>query len=159
MKKLLLMALFTTSLFGCASEQYFVGHGSEALVYKEHHSFEFAMKNRAETTKQITALIQDIESIDKEATYVVDYKSPRTKQMLQAIFKQYPSHLIAPQRVTYRSAQLLPTDLNIQVTLTRLKTQECKPAQIHVRLRQQDCFAESMRLKQVAYKSRLVGEQ
>ena len=159
MKKLLLMALFTTSLFGCTSEQYFVGQGSEALVYKEHHSFEFAMKNRAETTKQITALIQDIESMDKEATYVVDYKSPRTKQMLQAIFKQYPSHLIAPQRVTYRSAQLLPTDLNIQVTLTRLKTQECKPAQIHVRLRQPDCFAESMRLKQVAYKSRLVGEQ
>ena len=117
------------------------------------------MKNRAETTKQITALIQDIESMDKEATYVVDYKSPRTKQMLQAIFKQYPSHLIAPQRVTYRSAQLLPTDLNIQVTLTRLKTQECKPAQIHARLRQQDCFVESMRLKQVAYKSRLVGEQ
>lgn len=159
MKKLLLMALFTTSLFGCASEQYFVRQGSEALVYKEHHSFEFAMKNRSETTKQISALIQDIESMDKEATYVVDYKSSRSKQMLQAIFEQYPSHLIAPQRVEYRSVQLLPSDLNIQVTLTRLKTQECKPAQIHVRLRQQDCFVESMRLKQVAYKSRLVGEQ
>ncbi|MEZ8638573.1 hypothetical protein AB6D55_01285 [Vibrio splendidus] len=159
MKKLLLMALFTTSLLGCASEQYFVGHGAEALVYKEHHSFEFAMKNRAETTKQINALIQDIESTDKEATYVVDYKSNRSKQMLQAIFDQYPSHVIAPQRVLYRSAQLLPSDLKIQVTLTRLKTQECAPAQIHVRLRQPDCFAESMRLKQVAYKSRLVGEQ
>ncbi|CAK2484533.1 hypothetical protein [Vibrio crassostreae] len=159
MKKLLLMALFTTSLLGCASEQYFVGHGSEALVYKEHHNFEFAVKNRGETAKQLKGLIQDIESMDKEATYVVDYKSPRTKQMLQVIFEQYPSYLIAPQRVTYRSAQLLPTDLNIQVTLTRLKTQECKPAQIHVRLRQQDCFTESMRLKQVAYKSRLVGEQ
>ncbi|CAK1969441.1 Lipoprotein [Vibrio crassostreae] len=159
MKKLLLMALFTTSLLGCTSEQYFVGQGSEALVYKEHHNFEFAMKNRGETAKQLKGLIQDIESMNKEATYVVDYKSPRTKQMLQAIFEQYPSHLIAPQRVTYRSAQLLPTDLNIQVTLTRLKTQECKPAQIHVRLRQQDCFAESLRLKQVAYKSRLVGEQ
>ncbi|TCN77164.1 hypothetical protein EDB62_107155 [Vibrio crassostreae] len=159
MKKLLLMALFTTSLLGCTSEQYFVGQGSEALVYKEHHNFEFAMKNRGETAKQLKGLIQDIESMDKEATYVVDYKSPRTKQMLQAIFEQYPSHLIAPQRVTYRNAQLLPSDLNIQVTLTRLKTQECKPAQIHVRLRQQDCFTESMRLKQVAYKSRLVGEQ
>ncbi|OQQ10185.1 hypothetical protein BK411_00155 [Vibrio splendidus] len=159
MKKLLLMALFTTSLLGCTSEQYFVGQGSEALVYKEHHNFEFAMKNRGETAKQLKGLIQDIESMDKEATYVVDYKSPRTKQMLQAIFEQYPSHLIAPQRVTYRSAQLLPSDLNIQVTLTRLKAQECKPAQIHVRLRQQDCFTESMRLKQVAYKSRLVGEQ
>ena len=159
MKKLLLMALFTSSLLGCASEQYFVGHGSEALVYKEHHSFEFAMKNRGETAKQLKGLIQDIESMDKEATYIVDYKSIRSKAMLQEIFEQYPSHVIAPQRVVYRSAQLLPSDLNIQVTLTRLKTQECTPAQIHVRLRQPDCFAESMRLKQVAYKSRLVGEQ
>ncbi|CDT86088.1 hypothetical protein [Vibrio coralliirubri] len=159
MKKLLLMALFISSLLGCASEQYFVGHGSEALVYKEHHNFEFAMKNRAETAKQLKGLIQDIESMDKEATYVVDYKSIRSKAMLQEIFEQYPSHVIAPQRVVYRSAQLLPSDLNIQVTLTRLKTQECTPAQIHVRLRQPDCFAESMRLKQVAYKSRLVGEQ
>ncbi|MCK8086241.1 MULTISPECIES: hypothetical protein [Vibrio] len=159
MKKLLLMALFTSSLLGCASEQYFVGHGSEALVYKEHHNFEFAMKNRAETAKQLKGLIQDIESMDKEATYVVDYKSIRSKAMLQEIFEQYPSHVIAPQRVVYRSAQLLPSDLNIQVTLTRLKTQECTPSQIHVRLRQPDCFAESMRLKQVAYKSRLVGEQ
>lgn len=159
MKKLLLMALFTSSLLGCASEQYFVGHGSEALVYKEHHNFEFAVKNRGETAKQLEGLIQDIESMDKEATYVVDYKSIRNKAMLQEIFEQYPSHVIAPQRVVYRSAQLLPSDLNIQVTLTRLKTQECTPAQIHVRLRQPDCFAESMRLKQVAYKSRLVGEQ
>ncbi|CDT64734.1 conserved exported hypothetical protein [Vibrio coralliirubri] len=159
MKKLLLMALFTSSLLGCASEQYFVGHGSEALVYKEHHNFEFAVKNRGETAKQLKGLIQDIESMDKEATYVVDYKSIRNKAMLQEIFEQYPSHVIAPQRVVYRSAQLLPSDLNIQVTLTRLKTQECTPAQIHVRLRQPDCFSESMRLKQVAYKSRLVGEQ
>lgn len=159
MKKLLLMALFTTSLFGCASEQYFVGHGSEALVYKEHHSFEFAMKNRGETAKQLSRLIQDIESMDKEATYVVDYKSTSSKAMLQEIFEQYPSHVIAPQRVVYRSSQLLPNDLNIQVTLTRLKTQKCTPAQIHVRLRQSDCFVESMRLKQVAYKSRLLGEQ
>ncbi len=159
MKKLLLMALFTSLLLGCTSEQYFVGHGSEALVYKEHHNFEFAMKNRGETAKQLKGLIQDIESMDKEATYVVDYKSIRSKAMLQEIFKQYPSHAIAPQRVVYRSAQLLPNDLNIRVTLTRLKTQECTPAQIHVRLRQPDCFAESMRLKQVAYKSRLVGEQ
>ncbi|MEZ8064443.1 MULTISPECIES: hypothetical protein [Vibrio] len=159
MKKLLLMVLFTSTILGCASEQYFVGHGAEALVYKEHHSFDFTMKNRAETTKQINALIQDIESMDKEATYIVDYKSNRSKQMLQAIFAQYPPHVIAPQRVLYRSAQLLPIDLKIQVTLTRLKTQECAPAQIHVRLRQSDCFAESMRLKQVAYKSRLVGEQ
>jgi hypothetical protein len=159
MKKLLLMALFTSTILGCASEQYFVGHGAEALVYKEHHSFEFTIKNRAETGKQLNELIQDIESMDKEATYIVDYKSNRSKQMLKAIFDQYPSHVIAPQRVLYRSAQLLPNDLNIQVTLTRLKTQECTPAQIHVRLRQPDCFAESMRLKQVAYKSRLVGEQ
>ncbi|KWU01483.1 hypothetical protein GL177_18855 [Vibrio toranzoniae] len=159
MKKLLLMVLFTSTILGCASEQYFVGHGAEALVYKEHHSFDFTMKNRAETGKQLNELIQDIESMDKEATYIVDYKSNRSKQMLQAIFDQYPSHVIAPQRVLYRSAQLLPSDLKIQVTLTRLKTQECTPAQIHVRLRQPDCFAESMRLKQVAYKSRLVGEQ
>lgn len=159
MKKLLLMVLFTSTILGCASEQYFVGHGAEALVYKEHHSFEFTMKNRAETGKQLNELIQDIESMDKEAIYIVDYKSNRSKQMLKAIFDQYPSHVIAPQRVLYRSAQLLPNDLNIQVTLTRLKTQECTPAQIHVRLRQPDCFAESMRLKQVAYKSRLVGEQ
>ena len=159
MKKLLLMALFTSTILGCASEQYFVGHGAEALVYKEHHSFEFTIKNRAETGKQLNELIQDIESMDKEATYIVDYKSNRSKQMLKAIFDQYPSHVIAPQRVLYRSAQLLPNDLNIQVTLTRLKTQECTPAQIHVRLRQPDCFAESMRLKQVAYKSRFVGEQ
>lgn len=159
MKKLLLMVLFTSTILGCASEQYFVGHGAEALVYKEHHSFDFTMKNRAETGKQLNELIQDIESMDKEATYIVDYKSNRSKQMLKAIFDQYPSHVIASQRVLYRSAQLLPSDLKIQVTLTRLKTQECTPAQIHVRLRQPDCFAESMRLKQVAYKSRLVGEQ
>ncbi|MEZ8039587.1 hypothetical protein ACED25_08340 [Vibrio sp. 1F263] len=159
MKKSLIMALFNLSLLGCASEQYFVGQGAEALVYKEQHSFEFAMKNRDETTKQITALIQNIELMDKEATYAVDYKSIRSKAMLQSIFEEYPSHVIAPQRVLYRSVKLLPSDLKIQVTLTRLKTQKCAPAQIHVRLRQPDCFAESMRLKQVAYKSRLVGEQ
>lgn len=34
MKKLLLMALFTSSLLGCASEQYFVGHGAEAWCTK-----------------------------------------------------------------------------------------------------------------------------
>ena len=158
MKKLVLMALFATSLFGCASEQYFIGLGAEALSYKEHHNFEFEIKNSAKTAQQLDALIQEIESTDKEATYVVDYKSAASKQMLKEIFKQYPSHLIAPQRVVYRNAQLLPSDLNIQVTLTRLKTQMCKPAQIHVRLRQSDCFVESMRLKQVAYKSRLVGE-
>ncbi|MDA0154824.1 hypothetical protein OH460_21100 [Vibrio sp. Makdt] len=159
MKKLGLMALFAISLFGCASEQYFVGHGSEALVYKEHHSFKFEIKSRAETTKQLDVLIHKIESMDKEATYLVDYKSAVDKKMLQGIFEQYPSHIIAPQRVVYRHAQLLPTDLNIQVTLTGLKSQECTPAQIHVRARQSDCFVESMRLKQVAYKSRLVGEQ
>ncbi|MCW1890315.1 hypothetical protein OK016_17860 [Vibrio chagasii] len=49
MKKLVLICLFAISLFGCASEQYFVGHGSEALVeHKEHHSFKFEIKSRAE---------------------------------------------------------------------------------------------------------------
>lgn len=83
MKKLVLMALFAISLFGCASEQYFVGHGSEALVYKEHHSFKFEIKSRAETTKQLDVLIHKIESMDKEATYLVDYKSAVNKKMLQ----------------------------------------------------------------------------
>ncbi|PME34753.1 hypothetical protein BCV39_20250 [Vibrio sp. 10N.286.55.E10] len=159
MKKLALIALFSTSLFGCVSEQYFVGQGAEALVYKEHHSFEFVIKKRDKTAQQISDLIQEIESVDKEATYVVDYKSAANKQLLQSIFKQYPSHIITPQRVVYRYAQSLPSDLGIKVTLTRLKTQTCKPAQIHVNLRQSDCFVESMRLKQVAHKSRLVGEQ
>ncbi|HCH3375406.1 TPA: hypothetical protein NKU37_002944 [Vibrio parahaemolyticus] len=159
MKTFLLMLFITSPLWGCASEQYFVGNGAEALVYKEHHSFEITMKNHGEMNKQMAALIQDIESIDRDASYVVDYKSMRIKAMLQKIFEQYPSHVIRPQRVLYRSAQSLPSDLKIQVTLTRLKAQECEPAQIHVRLRKSECFAETMRLKQVAYKSRLVGEQ
>ena len=86
MKKLVLMALFATSLFGCASEQYFVAQGAEALAYKEHHNFEFEIKNRAKTAQQLDALIQEIESTDKEATYVVDYKSAASKQMLKEIF-------------------------------------------------------------------------
>ncbi|EGU42851.1 hypothetical protein VISP3789_18575 [Vibrio splendidus ATCC 33789] len=97
MKKLVLMALFATSLFGCASEQYFVAQGAEALAYKEHHNFEFEIKNRAKTTQQLDALIQEIELADKEATYVVDYKSAASKQMLKEIFKQYPSHLMPPK--------------------------------------------------------------
>ncbi|HGY9570767.1 TPA: hypothetical protein ACOJRH_001377 [Vibrio harveyi] len=158
MKKLVLIALLTSSLFGCATERYFGGNGAEAVVYKEHHSFEFAVKNRAETEKQIKQLIQKIESMDKEATYVIDYKSARSKTMLKKTFEQYPSHIIAPHRVEYRYTPALPSDLNIQVTLTRLQTQQCSPAQIQVQLGEPDCFVESMRLKQVSYKSRLVGE-
>ncbi|WP_038880826.1 hypothetical protein [Vibrio jasicida] len=158
MKKLVLITLLTSSLFGCASERYFGGNGAEALVYKEHHNFEFAIKKQAETTKQIKQLIHDIESMDKEATYVVDYRSTRSKTMLEQIFSQYPSHIVAPQRVTFRNAPHLSNELSIQVTLTRMKTQQCTPAQIHVQLGQPDCFVESMRLKQVSYKSRLVGE-
>ncbi|MDN3699715.1 hypothetical protein ACFFUO_16610 [Vibrio artabrorum] len=158
MKKLVLMALFSLSLLGCTSERYFGGNGAEALVYKEHHSFEFSIKNRNETAKQLHALIDDIEALDKEATYVVDYKSTRSKKMLEKIFDQYPSHIIAPKRVVYRNSVLLSNDLKIQVTLRRLKTQQCKPAQIQTDLGQPDCFVESMRLKQVSYKSRLVGE-
>ena len=159
MIRLLFMILFTSSLFGCATERYFGGNGAEAVVYKEHHHFDFVIKNRTETAKQLKALIQDIELIDKEATYRVDYKSAASKKMLQTIFAQYPSHVVAPQRVLYRHALLLPNDLNIQVTLTRLKTQQCLPAQIQIQLGQPDCFVESMRLKQVSYKSRLLGEE
>ncbi|WP_172380907.1 hypothetical protein [Vibrio sp. Vb339] len=159
MTKLVLLGLFTTSLLGCASQEHFVGYGAEALVHTEQHSFEFVITKRVESSKQLNAWIQDIESMDREAVYVVDYRSTASKQMLQNIFEQYPSHVIAPLRVSYRSAQLLPSDLKIQATLTRLTTQPCTPANIHLGLLQLDCFAESMRLKQVAYKSRLLGGQ
>ena len=158
MKKLLLIALLTSSLLGCANERYFGGNGAEAVVYKENHSFEFAIKKRTETVEQIEHLIRKIESMDKGATYIVEYKSTRTKMMLEPIFKQYPSHIIAPKRVEYRSKSSLPSDLNIHVTLTRLKTQQCLPTKFNTRIGQPDCFVESMRLKQVSDKSRLIGE-
>ncbi len=94
-------------------------------VYKEHHSFKFEIKNRAETTKQLDVLIHKIESMDKEATYFRIISRVVNKKMLQGIFEQYPSHIIAPADMVYRHAQLLPTDSNIQVTLTGLKSQEC----------------------------------
>ncbi|EHH1037159.1 hypothetical protein J7077_004309 [Vibrio parahaemolyticus] len=158
MNKLVLIALLTSSLFGCVTERYFGGNGTEALVYKEHHSFEFAVKNYAVTEQQIRQLIQKVESMDKDATYMIDYKSARGKTMLMKTFEQYPSHIIAPQRVEYRYTPALPSDLNIHVTLMRLKSQQCTPAQIQIQLGQPDCFVELMRLKQVSYKSRLVGE-
>lgn len=158
MKKLVLITLLTSSLFGCVTERYFGGNGAEAVVYKEHHSFEFVIKNRVEIEKQIKQLIHKIESMDKESTFIIDYKSTPSKVMLVQVFEQYPSHTIAPQRVEYRYSPTLPSDLKIQITLTRLKSQQCTPAQIQVELGQPDCFVESMRLKQVSYKPRLLGE-
>ncbi len=85
MKNLVFIALLTSSLLGCANERYFGGNGAEAIVYKENHSFEFAIKKRTETAKKIEQLIRDIESMDKGATYVVEYKSTRAKTMLEPI--------------------------------------------------------------------------
>ena len=159
MKKLILITLVASSLLGCATERYFGGNGAEALVYEENHNFGFAIKKRAESEKQIRRLIAEIESIDKEATYIIDYKKVQNKKMLTKIFAQYPSHLIAPERVEYRHSPALNEDLTIQATLTRIKTQRCEPAEIGVESGQRNCFVESMRFKQVSYKSKLVGEE
>ncbi|OIN25691.1 hypothetical protein [Vibrio barjaei] len=158
MKKLIIIVFLVSTLLGCASERYFGGNGAEAITYQEHHNFDFAIKNYDETAKQISALVKDIESTDKEATYVIDYKDTRSKKMLEKIFDQYPSHKVAPQRVEFKHVRTMRSDLKIQVALTRLKTQYCAPAQIQHQIGQPDCFVESMRLKQVSYKSRLVGE-
>jgi hypothetical protein len=158
MKQLVLIILMTSSLLGCVTERYFGGNGSEALVYKEKHTFSFVIKNLAQTETELNRLVSEIESTDNEATYVIDYKKLASKKMLEQIFSRYPSHVIAPERIVYRRALSSPSDLNIRVTLTRLRTQQCLPAQIEVESRQPDCFIESMRLKQVSYKSQLVGE-
>lgn len=157
MKNRILITLLISLLSGCATERYFGGNGAEALVYKENHNFGFAIKKRAESEQQIGRLIAEIESIDKEATYIVDYKKAQNKKILTKIFAQYPSHLIAPERVEYRLSPSLTEDLTIRATLTRIKTQRCEPAEIGVESGQRNCFVESMRYKQVSYKSKLVG--
>jgi hypothetical protein len=159
MKKLLLTTLLASSLLGCATERYFGGNGVEALVYKEHHSFSFVIKNKTETERELRRLVAKIESTDNEATYVIDYKKISSKRMLENIFAQYPAHVAEPKRAVYRHANSLPNDLRVRVTLRLMKTQQCLPAQIEVESRQSDCFLESTRLKQVSYKSKLVGEQ
>jgi hypothetical protein len=143
---------------GCTAERYFGGNGAEALVYTENHRYEIVVKDKHVAQKQLQNLVASVESHDPEATYRVEYKSKTNKDMLAKIFANYASHRGFKERVVYRYNSAMSSDLSVDIAVRKLKTQPCSPAQLQVELASPDCFVEAMRLKQVAYKSRLLGE-
>lgn len=158
MKRLFTLLVTCLLISACSSERYFGGNGAEALVYDEHHSYEVRIKNKHAVETQLAAVIEKFESLDRAATYRVEYRSTDAKKLLQSLFASYPSHQVEPKRVTYLRNKDLLAELKMDVTVKQLKMAPCQPAQVQVELPTRDCFVESMRLKQVAYKSRLVGE-
>jgi hypothetical protein len=150
--------LLLFGISGCTTERYFDGNGAEALVFQEIHRVDYVVKKRNETVEKMEQLIAISESLDKEAVYVVSYKSSTDRQLAEKAFKSFSSLSIDPSRIEYREVSNMIADVRIVVALRQLKTQTCKPAQLQNEIAQPDCFVETMRLKQVAYKSRLVGE-
>jgi hypothetical protein len=158
MIRLFALTLTCLAISACSSERYFGGNGAEALVYDEHHSYEVRIKNKPAVRAQLADVIANFESIDKEATYHVEYRTSAAKKLMQTLFASYQTHEVDPQRVIYLHNKNLLADLKMDVTVKKIKTEPCQAAQIQKELTTRDCFVESMRVKQVAYKSRLVGE-
>ncbi len=154
----LAFVLLLTGITGCTTERYFDGNGAEALVYQEVHRVDYVINNRSESQQKMEQLIALSESFDKEAAYVVAYKSTADRQLAEKAFKQFSTLAVTPSRVQYRQEQDMIANVRISVAVRQLKTQICQPAQLQQDIAQPDCFVETMRLKQVAYKSRLVGE-
>lgn len=156
-----LVVLFAVSFMGitgCTTERYFDGNGAEALVYQEVHRVGYVIEKRKESLKKIEQLIALTESFDKEATYVVSYKSKQDRELAEKAFKQVAILAMTSSRIQYLQKPDMIADVRISVSVRQVRTQTCKPAQLLQEIAQPDCFVESMRLKQVAYKSRLVGE-
>lgn len=158
MIRLFVLTLTCLAISACSSERYFGGNGAEALVYDEHHSYEVRIKNKPAVRAQLADVIANFESIDKDATYHVEYRTPAAKTLMQTLFASYQTHEVDPQRVVYLHNKNLLADIKVDVTVKKIKTGTCQGAQIQKELTTRDCFVESMRVKQVAYKSRLVGE-
>lgn len=144
---------------GCTSERYFNGNGAEAIVYQELHRVDYVIKQREATLSNMEKFIALSESSDKEAKYVVSYKSKSAKNLAEQAFSKFDALMIFPSRVQYHQDTSSVADVSITVAVHKIKTQTCQPAQIQQEIGQPDCFVETMRLKQVAYKSRLVGDK
>ncbi|MGF1771133.1 hypothetical protein L4C42_02365 [Vibrio wakamikoensis] len=158
MIRLFAFTLTCLAISACSSERYFGGNGAEALVYDEHHSYEVRIKNKPAVRAQLANIIDNFESIDRAAIYHVEYRTSDARKLLQTLFASYQTHEVDPQRVVYLHNKNLLADLKMDVTVKKIKTEPCQGAQIQKELAIRDCFVETMRAKQVAYKARLVGE-
>ncbi|WP_264876901.1 hypothetical protein [Vibrio agarivorans] len=156
----IIFVVFASIIFlaGCANEKYFAGNGFEALAYQEHHEFEFTIKDSKQFQSQFLQLVEAISSEDKEASYRVEYKTNTHQKLVDKVFTRYRSNNVMPLTVEFVKNQKLEGDLQVVVAIRRFSHQTCSPLEIRTDLGQPDCFVESMRLKQVAYKSRVVGE-
>ncbi|USD61759.1 hypothetical protein J4N45_07310 [Vibrio sp. SCSIO 43140] len=153
---LLLLVLLVS---GCTTERYFNGNGAETIVYQEVHRVDYVIKKRDATLANMKQFIALSESSDKEANYVVSYKSKSAKNLAEQAFSKFDALTISPSRVQYHQDMSGVADISIIVAVHKIKTQTCQPAQVQQEIGQPDCFVETMRLKQVAYKSRLVGDK
>lgn len=157
MKTFIYIVVSSLLLVGCANEKYFSGNGFEALGYQEQHEFEFTVQDTEQFKQQLTTLVTTIASEDREAAYLIEYRTAQHKALISDIFKTSFSAKNRPVFELNRN-QALASDIKMNVAIYRLSAQKCLPSDIRVDLNQPDCFVESMRLKQVAYKSRVVGE-
>lgn len=157
MKVSLAILVFSLFISGCASERYFSGNGVEALIYEENHEFEIMIKNRDAIRNKLTSLFMKTEALDREAIYYVSYKSEDIKYFVDETLKKDNKYSIYSDRISYAEDLSLKGDLNINVSFRKIKIQQCNPFEISRDIAQPDCFVESIRLKSVSYKSRLVG--
>lgn len=158
MKTGIIALLLSAMLFGCTTERYLVGDGVEALVYEENHRFEFNVKKQVPLETQLTKLIQAVEKQNAAAHYSIAYRRKEMKRIAQEAFKHFPELTLNNHRVDFEYQATEKADLVVNITLHKIKTEQCKPSQVLVETYQRNCFIESSRMQQVVNKTRLVGE-
>lgn len=146
------------AISGCANERYFSGNGFEAVAYKEQHEFNFTIQDSDKFQSQLLELAEKVSAEDREAVFFIEYKNIKHRKLVDQALSSYRSRNLVPLVVEYAKNSALESDLSLVVAIQRFSMQTCLPSNIRSDLSQPDCFVESMRLTQIAYKSRVVGE-
>lgn len=148
--------LLTVLLMSGCTETYFSGNGSEALVYQETHTVQ--MNNSVNLKQQISDILKQVQHEDSNAFIKAEYKNRLSKRALQQALNQYTVYQVKNYRVSYQYNPRLDSDIKLNINMTKLKTEACRPAELSRETWQTNCFVETSRMRQVVDRSSLIGE-
>ncbi|MGF1726079.1 hypothetical protein [Photobacterium nomapromontoriensis] len=144
---------------GCAENTLTAAKGAEALVYPEHHTYQFTLTGRSGPAEvEIERAIFDARQSDHDFDVTISYRSTRGQVVANRQLAKLKALGVSSEQYRSQYVLSLSSDVKVDIKLTRLLAETCQPETIEQLALSRGCFVDVMRMKQVARPARLMGE-
>lgn len=135
---------------GCAQDVS-TPKGAEALLYTVSHSYQFTLTpNSKPAEDEIERIVREARQLDFDASITIRYRSLQGQAFVKRQLATWKWWGLSPQQYRMEYQSSLPSDVMLDIELTRFMTETCYPREIEQPAHRIGCFVDTLRMKQVA---------